>query len=133
MEISGMFSDPAFRWHADRGRYGTNLLYHNAEARIGVVVVKRSQGGEDFALSKAALNQLYDAEQAQRIAEGYVVLACGSNGSLEFLTAERIEPVYRRLYSVPPREGRLGEYWWLDKRLHLAGSVAISDLPDAPF
>jgi hypothetical protein len=116
-----------------------NKAKFNPSTRQAICIVKQSKSGNDFPLSKAALDYMCAAERAGRCVKGYIVLA-DSSGNI-FLDPEGFAShfetcceIERRLKGIEPRQGNgdarggnsYGAYWWLDKNLQYVREDAMA-------
>jgi hypothetical protein len=91
-----------------------NQLWHNASLKVGALVVKRSAQYLEFAVSQAGLAYLHNAVQAgTTITRGYLVLM--ERDGQTVVKAMPASEVVAALDGIPPRQGSLGEYWWLNE------------------
>jgi hypothetical protein len=91
-----------------------NELWHNASTATGALVVKKSNRYAEYALSQAGLDYLVTKLQAEKIQAGIVVLARSDGARRSVVTIRCVAGVVAMLDGIPPREGPLGPYWWLN-------------------
>jgi hypothetical protein len=82
------------------------------------LVVQRSPKYGDFALNKASLDYL-----TSRPLTGFVVLI---ESDMTPVTVVPVTELATRLANHSLRDGKLGEYWWLDEKGNPSGSAGNS-------
>ena len=82
------------------------------DQKIGLAITFPSSQG-DFSLNKAANDRLLKAQRDGPLDQGHVVQARKQNGQIEFLAIMEVEKLQPILASLPLREGKYGEYWWV--------------------
>jgi hypothetical protein len=90
-----------------------NQLWANNSTKAGALVVKKSPKYAEYALSKAGLDYLHDAEQAGKVT-GIVVFAAWIMGKLTVVKIKSVAEVVAALDNTGLREGPFGLYWWVD-------------------
>jgi len=93
-----------------------NELWHNNAEGAGALVVPKSRRYAEYPVSKAGLDYVVDAVQSKKITTGYVGLR---NGSGALVACQPVLIVASMLQHAPPRDGRLGPYWWVREDLTL--------------
>lgn len=115
-----------FQGNESTGPFTPNVIAYDREQSLAAVLIKQSRGG-DFALSKAALDYIVEAEKTGRIKAAYVVLqdATGSRTLAQTQAAE----ISDRRPKMRQQDGKFGAYWWLNSEFKDATLVAET----APF
>jgi len=104
-------------WHPyppDRLRelgIGGHGVWHNPALKVGALAVRRSLQYTEFAVAKAGVDYVFTAEQEGRIDTGYVVLLERNEQVIRVIP---VREIVAALEGTPPRQGRLGEYWWFN-------------------
>jgi hypothetical protein len=109
------FTDPDWRPFAktdlDALHVTPNELWFNASTNSGALVVRQSGQYAEYALSKAGLDHLHDAVQDGKLAAGFIVLV---QRDRTVVLVKDVAKMVGDLNGLPPREGYLGPYWWLN-------------------
>jgi hypothetical protein len=130
------FTDPNWRpfskENLDTLHVTPNELWFNSSTKSGALVVRQSGQYAEYALSKIGLDHLHDAVRAGKVTTGNIVLV--KRGGTVIL----IRPVTEMaadLNDIPPRDGRLGLYWWLnaDGTPNEPYRTGPAELPDIPY
>ena len=122
------FSDPDWRPFPSENP-GANQLWFNASAKAGALIVNKSSQFAEYALSQARLDRLYAAERDGRVTFGYVVLAKWERAKRVVVHIRPVAEVVAELDGIPPREGPLGPYWWMNANLTSNVPRPIDKLP----
>jgi hypothetical protein len=117
-DLSGIFTDPGVIFFSKHDRVKCkifpNHMFYDADQKTGVLVVMQSRSGADYALAKQGLSYLKTAQdKGGKVIQGYVVLADGDLDNPTFVRQNTLDNVIKGLNGEPPREGRMGPYWWL--------------------
>jgi hypothetical protein len=129
------FGDPNWRPFSqeklDALHVSPNTLFFNTATRAGALVVRKSGRFAEYAVSKAGVDYLNAAKQAQKITEGEVVLSQWDKTKMAVVSQKPVDEVVAELDGIPPRDGPYGPYWWLNADLTINGGRPLND--DAPF
>src|SRR5262245_4263682 len=101
-----------------------NSLQHNASTGEGVLVIQQSRTYNEYALSEAGLNYLLAAIKEERITAGYVALVDRRG---QEIARKPVNEIAAQLANVPPKQGPLGWYWWLNADLTPYGMLSSDD------
>jgi len=116
------FSDSAWRPFApdklDELGVTPNELWHHAIA--------------EYAMSQVGLVYIVDALRTQKIEGGIVVLSRSDGARRSVVTVRPVADVVTMLDGIPPREGPLGPYWWLNPDCSAHGVRPLSK-EEIPF
>jgi hypothetical protein len=130
------FADPNWRpfskENLDTLHVTPNELWFNASTNSGALVVRQSGQYAEYALSKAGLDHLNDAVQAGKLRAGNIVLV-KRDGTV--ILIKPVTEMFTELSAIPPRDGRLGLYWWLnaDGTPNAPYRTGPAELPDIPY
>jgi hypothetical protein len=123
-EVTQVQGEVTFNFYADRSWHpfnpqkltdlgiNGNVIWHNSDLNVGALVVRRSAKYAEFAVSKAGIDYVFEAEQAGRIRCGFLVLL-EQEGKM--VCAVSVGQIITALDGVPPREGSLGPHWWFNQ------------------
>jgi len=117
-DLSEMFADAGFRFFSKRDRLKNgifpNLMYYHEVHKVGVLVVMQSQSGEDYPIARDGIRYLKAAQdKGTKVVQGYVVFATGDQANPEYVCHDTVDNTLKQLNGEPPREGRMGPYWWM--------------------
>jgi len=115
------------RWYAtkDRKQYGFPNSIAIVPPSTLVIVAWKSKEGDDFSLSKAAVDYAIAVQDDRKAtARAYVVLAKGEqNGEKEFVKQLTLNRVRDIIKGHAPIKGNFGPFWWLSENETVAGHV----------
>jgi hypothetical protein len=119
-----MFTE-RFQGNESTGPFTPNVVGYSRDQNIAAVLIKQSRGG-DFALSEAALTYVVEAENAGRIAAGYIIL---QDASGRMLAHRKVADIFGKRSEMRRQEGKFGPYWWINNEFQDAMLIAEK----APF
>ena len=111
------------RWCRDNGFPPNRFFRSTDDEQVIYLLTLRGRGG-DFPLNRSSLDYLASREGVT----GIVVLA---EADLSQVALFPVGDVASRLVAVPPRDGKMGPYWWLLDNGEPARGLADADA--APF
>ena len=91
-----------------------NELWYHAITNAGALIVRKSNRYAEYALSQFGLDYVVTRLQAEKIQTGVVVLARSDGARRSVVTVKPVADVVAMLDGIPPRDGPLGSYWWLN-------------------
>jgi hypothetical protein len=118
----GLFRDPDFKEFPREQRLEIchpNQLYVARKdiGRMGVLVAWQATPEQDWALNKHGLEYSYGAQGQHKIVAGIVLLSANYN---DVINVAPVQTVILNLQNIPPRNGRWGPYWWVNKDFRFA-------------
>jgi hypothetical protein len=115
------FSDLGWRSFSreklDRLGVSPNELRAHEISNAGSLIVRKSTKYAEYALSKNGLDYLNNALHDHKIADAIVVTARWDGAKQIVVCKKPVGEVVASLEGVPPRDGPLGPYWWMNADL----------------
>jgi hypothetical protein len=99
-----------------------------------ILVSKRSENGEDFAVSQGGVKYCIELENQTAGVQGYVLLI---DRNRSYVSQTTVREFLRKMNGIQPRpsdDPRYGPYWWVDDQFRYAGSTSSNPVVDqAPW
>jgi hypothetical protein len=108
------------------------MTFHpNSGAGVGGLIVSKSSKFPEFPVSKTGIDYQQSALNAGKIQHSIVILWEWRDNEKFVISQTELADLVAGLKGIPPRDGRLGPYWWLnsDGTAYEAQPFGESDIP----